>query len=313
MTAPKALDAARHMGEIYKTAIDKFSASLDASFEKAVDMLMDAEGHVIICGMGKSGLFGRKISATMASTGTPSIFLHPAEAIHGDLGKVRNGAVMVLISNSGETEEILRLLPPLKRLDVKIIAMTGDLQSTLAKHAEAVLDISVDREACPLNLAPTTSGLMTLVMGDALAIALMEKRGFQPEDFARTHPGGSLGRRLLSTVSDHMFTENLPFVDGDALMKDVIVTMTQGRLGIALVGSAEKLDGIITDGDLRRAILENTDMINMSARDVMTSDPLTIKPDANMGEAEQRMQEGRIQCLVVADDSAHIVGVVQIF
>lgn len=313
MVKHQALDAARHMGEIYKTAIDQFSAGLDASFEKAVDMLMATDGHVIVCGMGKSGLFGRKISATLASTGTPSIFLHPAEAIHGDLGKVREGDVMVLISNSGETEEILRLLTPLRRLNAKIVAMTGDSQSTLAKHAHTVLNIAVDREACPLNLAPTTSGLMTLVMGDALAIALMEKRGFQPEDFAKTHPGGSLGRRLLSTVSDHMFTENLPFVRGNDLMKDVIVSMTQGRLGIALVGSKDKLDGIITDGDLRRAILENTDMISMKAEDVMTANPLTIKPEASMGEAEERMQEARIQCLVVADDDAKIVGVVQIF
>ncbi len=313
MSSDTALDAARHMGDIYKTAIDKFSASLDMSFADAVDMLMASDGHVIVCGMGKSGLFGRKISATLASTGTPSIFLHPAEAIHGDLGKVRKGDVLVLISNSGETEEILRLLTPLRRLDAKIVAMTGDVNSTLAKHAHTVLDIAVDREACPLNLAPTTSGLITLVMGDALAIALMEKRGFQPEDFARTHPGGSLGRRLLSTVQEHMFTEGLPFVAPDDVMKDVIMTMTQGRLGVALVGSHDKLEGIITDGDLRRAMIENDDVMNASAQSVMTAGPLTIKPDASMGEAEERMQEARIQCLVVADEDAHVVGVVQIF
>jgi arabinose-5-phosphate isomerase len=312
MTGNQALDAARHMGDIYKAAIDKFSAGLDKSFTKAVDMLMKTDGHVIVSGMGKSGLFGRKISSTLASTGTPAIFLHPAEAIHGDLGKVRKDDVLVLISHSGETEEILRLLTPLQRLGVKIIAMTGDNKSTLAKHADTVLDIAVDREACPLNLAPTTSGLMTLVMGDALAIALMEKRGFQPEDFALTHPGGSLGRRLLSVVSENMITENLPFVKADDLMKDVIVAMTQARLGIALVGTPDRLDGIITDGDLRRAILENADVINVPARDVMTADPLTIKPDVRMGEAEQRMQEARIQCLVVADDTG-VVGVVQIF
>jgi arabinose-5-phosphate isomerase len=312
MTGNQALDAARHMGDIYKAAIDKFSAGLNKSFAKAVDMLMKADGHVIVSGMGKSGLFGRKISSTLASTGTPAIFLHPAEAIHGDLGKVRKDDVLVLISHSGETEEILRLLTPLQRLGVKIIAMTGDDKSTLAKHADTVLDIAVDREACPLNLAPTTSGLMTLVTGDALAIALMEKRGFQPEDFALTHPGGSLGRRLLSVVSENMVTENLPFVKPGDLMKDVIVAMTQARLGIALVGTPGNLDGIITDGDLRRAILENADVINVPARDVMTADPLTIKPDVKMGEAEQRMQEARIQCLVVADDTG-VVGVVQIF
>jgi arabinose-5-phosphate isomerase len=312
-SAISALDSARHMGEIYKTAIDQFVQGLDSSFDKAVDVLMQSQGHVIICGMGKSGLLGRKISATFASTGTPSIFLHPAEAIHGDLGKVRRGDVVVLISNSGETEEIIRLLVPFKRLDLTIIAMTGDGSSTLARHAGTVLDIAVDREACPLNLAPTTSGLMTLVMGDALAIALMEKRGFKPEDFAATHPGGTLGKRLLSTVSEHMIAEDLPFVGKDEAMKDVIMTMTKGRLGIALVGTREKLDGIITDGDLRRGLLDNTDVMTMTASQVMTASALTIRPDANMGEAEQRMQEARIQCLVVSDDGGAVVGVVQIF
>ena len=308
-----AITSARQMGEIYKTAIDRFIAGLDDNFSRAVDMMMQTSNHVIVCGMGKSGLFGRKISSTFASTGTPSIFLHPAEAIHGDLGKVRMGDTIILISNSGETEEIIRLLPPLSRLNSKIIAMTGDASSTLARHADVVLDIAVDREACPLNLAPTTSGLTTLVMGDALAIALMEKRGFQPEDFAATHPGGSLGRRLLSKVSDHMVVEDLPFVAADAPMQDVIMTMTKGRLGLALVGDAEHLLGIITDGDLRRALMDHDQIMDLSAQDTMTASPLTIKPTASMGEAEDRMQEARIQCLIVAEDNGHVVGVVQIF
>ena len=308
-----AITSARQMGEIYKTAIDRFIAGLDDNFSRAVDMMMQTSNHVIVCGMGKSGLFGRKISSTFASTGTPSIFLHPAEAIHGDLGKVRMGDTIILISNSGETEEIIRLLPPLSRLNSKIIAMTGDASSTLARHADVVLDIAVDREACPLNLAPTTSGLTTLVMGDALAIALMEKRGFQPEDFAATHPGGSLGRRLLSKVSDHMVVEDLPFVAADAPMQDVIMTMTKGRLGLALVGDAEHLLGIITDGDLRRALMDHDQIMDLSAQDAMTASPLTIKPTASMGEAEDRMQEARIQCLIVAEDNGHVVGVVQIF
>ena len=308
-----AITAARQMGEIYKTAIDRFIAGLDDNFSRAVDMMMQTSNHVIVCGMGKSGLFGRKISSTFASTGTPSIFLHPAEAIHGDLGKVRMGDTIILISNSGETEEIIRLLPPLSRLNSKIIAMTGDASSTLARHADVVLDIAVDREACPLNLAPTTSGLTTLVMGDALAIALMEKRGFQPEDFAATHPGGSLGRRLLSKVSDHMVVEDLPFVAADAPMQDVIMTMTKGRLGLALVGDAEHLLGIITDGDLRRVLMDHDQIMDLSAQDAMTANPLTIKPTASMGEAEDRMQEARIQCLIVAEDNGHVVGVVQIF
>ncbi len=287
--------------------------SLDDRFNRAVEMLVEASGHVIICGMGKSGLFGRKISSTFASTGTPSIFLHPAEAIHGDLGKVRRDDIMIMISSSGETEEVIRLLPALKRMGVRMIAMTGDAGSTLASHADAVLDIAVDREACPLNLAPTTSGLMTLVTGDALAIALMEKRGFQVEDFAATHPGGALGKRLLSTVAETMVKENLPFVSPDDTMRDVIVAMTQGRLGIALVGSADNLKGIITDGDLRRRLVNDIDISQASAADLMTPRGLTINPEARMADAEQRMQEARVQCLVVMNDDDHVVGVVQIF
>ncbi|HCD50237.1 MAG TPA: KpsF/GutQ family sugar-phosphate isomerase [Alphaproteobacteria bacterium] len=301
------------MGEIYQNAIRQFMDSLDDRFNRAVEMLVEASGHVIICGMGKSGLFGRKISSTFASTGTPSIFLHPAEAIHGDLGKVRRDDIMIMISSSGETEEVIRLLPALKRMGVRMIAMTGDAGSTLASHADAVLDIAVDREACPLNLAPTTSGLMTLVTGDALAIALMEKRGFQVEDFAATHPGGALGKRLLSTVAETMVKENLPFVSPDDTMRDVIVAMTQGRLGIALVGSADNLKGIITDGDLRRGLVNDIDISQASAADLMTPRGLTINPEARMADAEQRMQEARVQCLVVMNDDDHVVGVVQIF
>lgn len=313
MSKDNSVTAAREMGTIYQNAIGKFMDGLGNDFSQAVDLLMDAKGHVVVCGMGKSGLFGRKISSTFASTGTPSIFLHPAEAIHGDLGKVQRGEVVIMISNSGDTEEIVRLLPPLKRLDVRIIAMTSDRQSTLARNAESVLDIAVDREACPLNLAPTTSGLMTLVMGDALAIALMEKRDFQPEDFAATHPGGALGKRLLSTVSDYMVSENLPFVSPDDSMQDVIVSMTQGRLGMALVGTPDHLEGIITDGDLRRGLLERENFITACAGEVMTAGALTISPEANMGEAEKRMLEARIQCLVVVNAHNAVVGVVQIF
>ncbi|NDA08211.1 MAG: KpsF/GutQ family sugar-phosphate isomerase [Alphaproteobacteria bacterium] len=309
----KPVESARHMAEIYTAAIERFAANLNENFSKAVDLIYGAEGHVVVCGMGKSGLFGRKISSTLASTGTPSIFLHPAEAIHGDLGKVRRGEVVIMISNSGETEEIIRLLPAFKRLEAPIIALTGNASSTLGKHADTVLDISVDREACPLNLAPTTSGLMTLVVGDALAIALMEKRNFKPEDFAATHPGGALGRRLLSTVGDTMIRDNLPFVSPDEVMKNVIVTMTHGRLGIAIVGTPEKLEGIITDGDLRRAMVDNIDISTATAEDLMTRSVLTTYPNVRMVEAEERMQEARVQCLVVTEENGEVVGVVQIF
>ncbi|XDZ66781.1 SIS domain-containing protein [Alphaproteobacteria bacterium LSUCC0684] len=309
----KTIESARHMAKIYTAAIDRFAQNLNDNFSKAVDLIYGAEGHVIVCGMGKSGLFGRKISSTLASTGTPSIFLHPAEAIHGDLGKVRRGEVVIMISNSGETEEIIRLLPAFKRLEAPIIALTGASHSTLGKHADTILDISVDREACPLNLAPTTSGLVTLVVGDALAIALMEKRDFKPEDFAATHPGGALGRRLLSTVGDTMIRDNLPFVSPDEVMKNVIVTMTHGRLGIAIVGSPDKLEGIITDGDLRRAMVDDIDISTATAEDLMTRSVLTTQPHVRMADAEQRMQEARVQCLVVTEDSGAVLGVVQIF
>ncbi len=307
------LETTQLLANTYKSAIDRLINHLDQRFEGAVDMMLQSTGQVIVCGMGKSGLFGQKISSTLASTGTPSIFLHPAEALHGDLGRVRSNDVLLLISNSGETEEIIRLLPAFERIGIASIAFTGNMNSSLARHCRVVLDISVDREACPLNLAPTTSGLTTLVMGDALAIALMEKRGFKVEDFAATHPGGALGKRLLTRVTDQMITEKLPFVDGDELMSSAIVTMTEGRLGIALVGTADHLEGIITDGDLRRAIGDQVDFQQTKARDLMSPSPLSIMPDAKMAEAEAKMQEARVQCLIVMDNQHHVCGVVQIF
>ncbi|MDA8675319.1 KpsF/GutQ family sugar-phosphate isomerase [Alphaproteobacteria bacterium] len=307
------LEATQLLANTYKSAIDRLVNHLDQQFDSAVDMMLRSTGQVIVCGMGKSGLFGQKISSTLASTGTPSIFLHPAEALHGDLGRVRSNDVLVLISNSGETEEIIRLLPAFERIGISSIAFTGNMSSSLARHCHVVLDISVDREACPLNLAPTTSGLTTLVMGDALAIALMEKRGFKVEDFAATHPGGALGKRLLTRVTDQMITEKLPFVDGDERMSSAIVTMTEGRLGIALVGTADRLEGIITDGDLRRAIGDQVDFQQVKARDLMSPSPLSIMPEAKMAEAEAKMQEARVQCLIVMDNQHYVCGVVQIF
>ncbi|MEC8727332.1 MAG: KpsF/GutQ family sugar-phosphate isomerase [Pseudomonadota bacterium] len=307
------LETTQLLANTYKAAIDRLVSHLDSQFDHAVDLILASSGQVIVCGMGKSGLFGQKISSTLASTGTPSIFLHPAEAIHGDLGRVRANDVLLLISNSGETEEIIRLLPAFERIGITGIAFTGNMNSSLARHCDIVLDISVDREACPLNLAPTTSGLTSLVMGDALAIALMEKRGFKVEDFAATHPGGALGKRLLTRVSDQMITENLPFVDGGESMSSVIVTMTEGRLGIALVGTADHLEGIITDGDLRRAIGDQIDFQTTTAHDLMSPNPLSIASDAKMADAEAKMQEARVQCLVVINHQHQVSGVVQIF
>ena len=307
------IETVRLMADTYKVAIDRLVGHLDGCFIRAVDMMLAAKGQVIVCGMGKSGLFGQKISSTLASTGTPSIFLHPAEAIHGDLGRVRADDVLILISNSGETEELIRLIPAFDRIGIPRIAFTGNVDSTLARHSDLVLDISVDKEACPLNLAPTTSGLTTLVMGDALAITLMDKRGFKVEDFAATHPGGALGKRLLARVSDQMVSQNLPFVDLDDPMPSVILKMTESRLGIALVGSADHLHGIISDGDLRRALGENIDFATTPAQELMSPSPLTTTPETRMADAEAKMQEARVQCLVVMDDQQIVRGIVQIF
>ncbi len=308
-----AVTVAAKLLDAYRDAIARLRSGLDANFENAVQMMLDTTGHVVVCGMGKSGLIGRKIAATLASTGTPSLFLHPAEAIHGDLGMVRRGAVVLLLSNSGETEEILRLLPALKRLDARLIALTGGMISTLARESALALDISVDREACPLNLAPTTSSLNTLVVGDALSVALMEKRGFEEMDFARTHPGGRLGARLLTHVRDKMRSDNLPFVAPDQTVQDALMTMTEGRLGLVLVGKPSELHGIVTDGDLRRLLVDGMDLTTTTVGAVASKSPLTISGDLLMADAEAKMLEARVQCLVVTGDDGHVDGVIQIF
>ena len=297
----------------YRKALVGLEEGLGEEFAKAVDLMQDSTGHVVVCGMGKSGIIGRKISSSLASTGTPSLFLHPAEAIHGDLGMVRPGDVVLLISYSGSTEEIVRLLPAFGRLDARLIALTGNPHSIIADAAEITLDISVDREACPLNLAPTTSSLNSLVLGDALAVALMETRGFAETDFANTHPGGTLGRRLLTRVRDKMCTENLPFVDPEASVQDALMIMTEGRLGLALVGNADNLVGVITDGDLRRLLVKRLDIAVTRVSDVASPMPLTIGPDEMMDSAEAKMLESRVQCLVVVNDQGHVDGVIQVF
>ena len=303
----------KHMFSTYRTALKKLETSLDSSFEQAISVIAKTSQHVIICGMGKSGLVGRKIAATFSSTGTAALFLHPAEAIHGDLGMVQENSVVLIISHSGETEEVIKLLPALRRLDVKIIALVGALASTLALASDIVLDVSIDREACPLNLAPTTSTLTTLVMGDALAIALMSRSGFKPEDFAANHPGGMLGMRLLSSVKDRMIQKELPLVEKNMSMSEVIIIMTEARLGLALVHLNNALIGIITDGDLRRMLVLGTDLSSTLAGDVMNLSPLTISEDEMMVAAEEKMLEARVQSLVVVDECSHIKGVIQIY
>ena len=309
----KAIETALSLTQAYKLGIERFENMLGDEFSKAVKLMSKSSAHIIICGMGKSGLVGRKISSTLASTGTPSIFLHPAEAIHGDLGKVQKKSIVLLISYSGETGEIIALIPALKRLEVTIIALTGVKESTLASKSDIILDTSVDREACPLNLAPTTSSMITMVLGDALAVSLMEVKNFKQEDFALTHPGGSLGKRLLSSVKDEMKQNNLPFVEKQSTVKEILVKMTEGRLGLALVGSKEKLHGVITDGDIRRALIDNNQFSQLKAIDLMNKNPLTAFESDNLQVAEKRMREAKVQCLVVKNNINEVVGVIQIF
>ena len=284
-----------------------------AQYKLAISLMIQCKGHVIICGMGKSGHVGRKISATLASTGTPSFFVHPAEAFHGDLGMITPDDVVVLISNSGETDEVLKLIPSLKNFGNRIIAITGGMQSTLAKNADAVLEIKMQGESCPNNLAPTTSTTLTMAIGDALASALMNKRHFMPNDFAKFHPGGSLGRRLLTRLKDVMSTR-LTKVGPESSLKEVIVNMTQDQHGIALVMEYDALKGIITDGDLRRAMLRHDFDLNIfKAADIMTLSPITANYNSMLSDAEELMRKRQIKQLLVLNDANTPVGVIDFF
>lgn len=284
-----------------------------AQYKLALSLMLQCKGHVIICGMGKSGHVGRKMSATLASTGTPSFFVHPAEAFHGDLGMITGDDVVILISNSGETDEILKLIPSLKNFGNRTIAITGGLQSTLAKNADAVLEIRMQSESCPNNLAPTTSTTLTMAIGDALASALMNKRHFMPNDFARFHPGGSLGRRLLTRLKDVM-SQRLTKVLPDAPLKDVIVDMTKDQHGIALVMKEQILLGVITDGDLRRAMTQYDFNLNtFKAKDIMTQSPITATQHSMLNDAEELMRKHHIKQLLVVDDSNVPIGLIEFY
>lgn len=307
------LDTARQTIRNEIEALEAMMGRLDSNFEKAVDIIMEARGRVIVAGMGKSGIIGQKIAATLASTGTPSFFVHPGEAFHGDLGMIKPIDVVLLLSNSGETEEVVRLLPFMQHQENRIIAMTGNPASTLARNAHVVLDVFVEREACNNNLAPTSSTTATLVMGDALAIALSEKRNFRPEDFARFHPGGSLGRKLLTRVRDIMRHDNLPVCKSDANFRSIINEIGAGRLGLVLVMEDDNLCGIITDGDVRRAFDRFEDITAVTADMIMTRTPKTIADDSRFAEAEQDMLNKKINSLVVTNAEGKVVGVLQIY
>lgn len=276
------------------------------NIDRAIDLILACEGRTIISGVGKSGLIGKKIVATFASTGTPSFFLHPTEAFHGDLGMIKPSDLLIFISYSGETDEVNKLIPSLKSFGNKIIGITGKAGSTLAKYSDVFLDIGVEREICPNNLAPTSSTLITLALGDALAVALMKQRDFRAEDFARFHPGGSLGRKLLSRVSDYMVTENLPFVAEDAKLSECLLTMTDSKSGIAFVGTSNNLSGVITDGDIRRALVTSNMSIDVTAKEIMTTAPQTTTAETYLVEAEKQLKQNKIRSLVVMDGESVI-------
>ena len=285
---------------------------LDQAFVRAVDLLHGCRGRVIVAGMGKSGLIGRKIAATLASTGTPAYFLHPAEAVHGDLGLVATGDVILALSNSGETSELLALLAHLKRLTTPIVLLTGHAQSTLARQCDVVLDVSVAEEACPMNLAPTTSTTAVLAMGDALAMVLLDRKGLTPEDYAALHPEGALGWRALFRVADLMHTGGaVPVVHEDTAMKDVVVEMTAKRLGITtVVDGGGRLVGVVTDGDLRRLHLREASVLGLRARDCMTREPKLIRGDDLAAKALEVMEAFAITSLVVVDAVGQPHGVI---
>lgn len=312
--AQRALALARETFDIEAAAVSGLSARLGRSFAQAVERILASTGRVVVMGMGKSGHVGRKIAATLASTGTPSLFVHPGEASHGDLGMVTVQDVVLMISNSGESQEIGAILPVLKRLGVPLIAMTGNEQSSMARHADIWLDSAVDKEACPLNLAPTASTTAQMAMGDALAVALLDARGFRAEDFARSHPGGALGRKLLTHVSDLMRTgDALPCITPETGFPDMMREMSRKGMGAAIVVDAQQCPiGIFTDGDLRRLVEQGMDLRSKTAADVMHARPRAIRSDRLAVEAAEMMEQHQITNVLVVDAQQRLVGALSI-
>ena len=305
---------AQEVFEIESKEIANLSKRLTDDFEKAINAILQSSGKLIVSGMGKSGIIGKKIAATLASTGTPSFFLHPGEAYHGDLGMIEENDIVLLISNSGETDEVLKLIPFLKHQKNCTISMSGNDDSTLAKNTNYHLNIAVDKEACPLFLAPTSSTTATLVMGDALAVTLMKLRDFKEENFAKFHPGGSLGRRLLTTVGDVMKKKNLPIISSQATIKEVIQRISEGKLGLVVIIDNNKIMGIITDGDIRRTMeSREKDFFNLKAEDLMSNHPKLIYESDKLISASTIMSQHKINSLLVVNESNDLVGVVQVY
>ncbi|EPE6460225.1 KpsF/GutQ family sugar-phosphate isomerase [Campylobacter lari] len=313
MSQIDAIKIAKEVFEIESKTILDLCDNLDENFSKTIDLILSIKGRCVISGMGKSGHIGAKIAATLASTGTPSFFMHPGEALHGDLGMITSEDVLLAISNSGETEEVLKLIPVIKKRKIPLIVMAGNQNSTLAKQADIFINIAVKKEACPLQLAPTSSTTATLAMGDAIAVALMRARKFRPDDFALFHPGGSLGRKLLTRVGDLMVSNNLPIVSPESEFNELVDVMTSGKLGLCIVLENEKLVGIITDGDLRRALRANDKpRFDFKAKEIMSEKPKTIEVSAMASEAEELMLKHKIKEIVVTQ-AEKIVGIIQLY
>ena len=308
------IEQAKRVLNIEAEAIRALTKRLGVEFNKAIELLASCQGRVIVTGMGKGGIIGQKISATLSSTGTPSLFLHSAEAIHGDMGRVTKDDAVLAISNSGETEEVIRLLPLIKKIGIPLIALTGHMRSTLAKHSDVVLDVSVKKEACPLGLTPTASTTVTLAMGDAIAVCLLKKKGFKEEDFAFYHPGGTLGKKLLLKAEDIMRKGSAnPVVREGTLVRDVLFKITGARAGAAsVVDRKGRLCGIFTDGDLRRHLEADGNLVLKKVKDVMTKNPITISKDHLVSEALRILKEKRIDELPVVDVGGRPIGMLDV-
>lgn len=284
---------------------------IDTNFDNAVELILGCHGKVIVTGVGKSGHIGAKIAATLSSTGTPSFFINPLDVYHGDLGVMTPDDVVLAISNSGQTDELLRFIPMLQHMNVPIIGMSGNPSSLLAKYSTCHLNVSVRKEACPLNLAPTSSTTATLAMGDALAVALMERRNFQPKDFAQFHPGGELGKRLLTTAQDVMRTTEMPIITPDMHLGEAIILVSKGKLGLGVAERDGKIVGLITDGDIRRAMEKwQAEFFDRTVADIMTQQPKTVSPETRITEIQDIMNKYKIHTVLVVDEANHLLGVV---
>jgi len=292
-------------------AVRELADMIDDQFDKAINLMFNCKGKVIVTGVGKSGHIGAKIAATLSSTGTPSFFVNPLDVFHGDLGVMTPEDVVLAISNSGQTDELLRFIPMVLHMGLPIIGMTGNPESLLAKYSTCFLNVSVKKEACPLNLAPTSSTMAQLAMGDALAVALIEKRHFQPQDFAHFHPGGELGKRLLTTAKDVMRRDDLPILPTDMHLGEAIILVSKGKLGLGVAKTGEHIDGIITDGDIRRAMERwQAQFFDRTVSDIMTREPKTVGPETKITEIQQIMHQYKIHSVLVVDKERHLLGIV---